>query len=113
MHKDLYYHLIEVARNKGTTTYGEIGPIVGILDFSNPGSGIQIGEILGEISKYEHSCGRPMLSALVTYKDEPKPGPGFFTLARELGLLMRTDKDAELEFFAQELRKVHDHWSKN
>ena len=112
MNKDLYTHLKEVARNKETTSYSEIGPIVGITDFSDPYNRRRISEILGEISEYEHGCGRPMLSAVVILKGGSKPGAGFFTLARDLGLLTGTvGERAKLDFFDKELKKVHEFWS--
>ncbi len=36
-----------------------------------------------------------------------QPGPGFFTLAKELKLLSGAD---QLTFFVEELKRVIDHW---
>jgi hypothetical protein len=48
-----------------------------------------------------------MLSAVVILGREPKPGHGFFTLARELGLHTGHDDDV---FWVAEITKVHAAW---
>ena len=85
MHKDIYQKIKSVARNQDIVFYGEIAPLAG-LDMSSPDDRIEIGHLLGEISRYEHMQGRPMLSAVVVHKDNNKPGSGFFELAHELGV---------------------------
>lgn len=45
----------------------------------------EIGRILGEISKYENSFKRPLLSALVLRAGDQLEGDGFYKLADELG----------------------------
>ena len=52
-----------------------------------------------------------MLSAIVVHADDRTPGRGFFNLARELGLLHGQDDLAEMEFFINEVKKVHHYWS--
>lgn len=67
----------------------------------------KIGEILGEISIYEHDHGRPMLSAIVVLAGIGCPGEGFYNLARHLGLHHDHGEFADMEFFVQEVKKVH------
>jgi hypothetical protein len=67
----------------------------------------KIGEILGEISTYEHDHGRPMLSAIVVLAGIGYPGEGFYNLARHLGLHQGHGEFADMEFFVQEVKRVH------
>lgn len=106
MHQAIYERLVAVARAEDVTTYTDISPLAG-LDMDNPDHRDKIGQLLGEISTFEHNHGRPLLSAVVIHRGNNIPGQGFFTLARELGLHTGTD---DLVFFIRELRRVHDHW---
>jgi len=99
--------LIEVANHKGMKTYTEVGNWVG-LDMSWEVARIQIAQLLDSINEDEISQGHPMLSALVIYKDEGRPGPGFFNCARGLGKLVGNDEDG---FWAKEVTAVHEWWS--
>lgn len=104
---DLVAKLRETARSRTTIHYGDIAPMLN-LDMEDPQDRIRIGEILGEISKGEHADGRPLVSVVVTHKEDERPGPGFFNLGKELGLV--GVMDAEL-FFVTELKKAHDYWA--
>ena len=70
-----------------------------------------MAEILDEISRHEHDQGHPLLSAVVVHAEGGDsggiPGPGFFTLAKSLGLSRGGDK---VTFFALELGRVHKAW---
>ncbi len=107
MDKAIHKKLTEVARSQATISYSELAPLAD-LDMSRDSDRAEIGRILGEISMHEHEEGRPMLSAVVTHKDGD-PGKGFYTLARELGVMAR--RMSTLAFWSQELRRVHDYWS--
>lgn len=64
--------------------------------------------LLREISAEEYKAGRGMLTAVVVHKaGDYKPGPGFFELARGLGLDTR-DSD---RLWIEQITKVHDYWS--
>ena len=80
------------------------------LDMADPQDRLRIGEILGEISKAEHKAGRPMLSAVVTHKEDERPGGGFYQLGQDLGLAKGMDTET---FFVRELQRVHKYWSAN
>ncbi len=105
----IYEELKRVARHQETTTYSAIAPLAS-LDMDNPAHRDQMRQLLGKISTYEHQHGRPLLTAIVVYKQENHPGPGFFDLARHLGLLL-IGKD-EVAFFCHEVARVHNEWTK-
>jgi len=107
MHGQIYEKLKEVARIGIITYYSDIAPMAG-LDMNLPNNRYEIGVILDDINRHEHELGRPMLSAVVVHKESLKPGQGFFTLGRTLGLFVGNDKD---KFYIQELHKVHDYWA--
>jgi len=106
MHQEIYERLVFVARHEDVVRYTNIAPLAGLNMDSEP-DGVRIGELLGEISTSEHQQGRPLLSAVVIHRENNIPGPGFFRLARELGLYHGGD---DFRFFIQELRRVHDYW---
>ncbi|MDD5050963.1 MAG: hypothetical protein PHV93_04495 [Candidatus Pacebacteria bacterium] len=64
-------------------------------------------DMLCHISEYEGAQGRPMLSAIVV-NEEHKPGPGFFSLAKELHR-KRFDEDPDA-FYLREIRALLDYW---
>jgi alkylated DNA nucleotide flippase Atl1 len=105
----VYCELIQAARNKQLITYGEeIAKIMGLPSSGNY-MARKTGQILGEISEYEHLHSRPLLSAVVVRGDKNIPGKGFFTLARELGELQ--EGMDERSFWERELEEVYDTWS--
>ena len=48
-----------------------------------------------------------MLSAVVVFEVNNRPGEGFFGLARSMGKFTGSDRDA---FWVGELKRVHDYW---
>ena len=107
MYDELYEKLREVARQQKTTHYEDIAPMLE-LKMGDPADRVRIGQILGEISKQERAADRPMLSAVVTHKEDERPGLGFFELAQELGLVGAMDSET---FFIHELKRVHRYWA--
>jgi hypothetical protein len=110
IHQEIYERLKEVARNGDLITYSEIAPLAG-LDMENQADRTRMGEILGEISTFEHQNGRPMLSSLVVLAGIGYPGEGYFNLARHLGLHHGKGEFEDLDFFVQEVKRVHGYWS--
>lgn len=104
----IYQEIAKVAKSGGTTYYSDIAPLVGMDVRSLPDRN-RISNILDEISRSEHADGKPLLSAVVISKVENCPGQGFFTLAQSLNLY-DGNPDSKLEFWKQELRRVHEHW---
>lgn len=105
----LFRELVEVARGRGTETYGELGRVIG-LSMSNPRHREVIGGLLDEIDRREHAAGRPQLAAVVVRKREGFPGRGFFAVARELGL---HGSDDDRAYWRDTVRRVHAFWSED
>jgi len=105
MHEQIYNFLVNVASRRDCTTYAELARMAG-FDESQAGGHAKLDAILAEISTFEHQHGRPLLSAVVLCEDANKTHLGIFALARELGL----NHDDDVEFFIQELRRVHKYW---
>lgn len=107
----VYSELIHAARHRGTVTYQELAHVVGLPLVGNY-MGKKIGAILGAVSQNEVNYGRPMLSAIaVTTKGIA--GPGFFTLARELGLLSSEDTRDELDFWEEQKHRCYQIWQQS
>ncbi len=104
----VYSELIIAARRRGTVTYQELAHVVGLPLVGNH-MGVRIGAILGAVSQNEFNQGRPMLSA-VAVTSNGIPGGGFFTLARELGLLTADDKDSQQAFWKAQQRQLYTIW---
>lgn len=107
----VYEKLIEVAEERGekTITCTDLCKNAGLgLDMSKPNDWGIIGNMLGRISHYESQHGRPMLSAIVSSKNQSTPSNGFLVTAKELG---RNTKD-KLQCWIEEINRVHDYWYK-
>lgn len=64
------------------------------FDFSSPEGRNAMSDLLGHVVEKTYPEHQVMLSALVMYLNENKPGPGFYHLATTMGLLSR---EASLE----------------
>lgn len=97
MYQTIYEELKRVARMGKPTPYGKIAPLAG-LDMSRADHRAQMSTILAEISTYEHENGRPLLSVVVIHTagdgtdESDGPGIGFYTLAKELGVMKGNDR---------------------
>ena len=89
MNNQVRRYLIEKARDRRnpTITYQRLSDECGLGLNMQDGQHIrnEIGRILGDISRFEHSHDRPLLSALVTRVGDDDEGDGFYKLAEELG----------------------------
>ena len=95
--------LIEVARNRGLVTYGELEPIAKLR-------ARRIGSlILDKISRDEVNAGRPMLSAVVINADTGRSGGGFYRLAREIGRAAKSEPDDAI--WMAELEAAYEYWA--
>jgi hypothetical protein len=92
-----------VAARQQTVTYEEASKWV---ELSMATARSAFFQMLDDINREEHCCGRPMLSAVVVNKETGMPGKGFFDLARKLG---KCGEDEDL-FYKQELEKVQAFW---
>jgi hypothetical protein len=98
--------LVRAAQYRGVNTYQDIAVIMG-LPMSGSHMGAEIGHVLGEIAEDEVLAGRPMLSSVVVGVNK-KPGPGFFSLAKDLGKL--SDADDQQAFWEKERDAAYDAW---
>ena len=110
--ENLRQRLIREAKARRRVYYGDIAGIVH-LDMGRPPDRNKIAQVLGEISMYEHEHHRPMLTVIVVRKRDGTPGPGFFTLAQDLGRYSGNDDQAARRFLDAETERVWDYWSHN
>jgi hypothetical protein len=108
VNKDLYDRLVAAARHREVLFYSQVAPMLR-LNFESPADRNRIGHLLGEISRFEHDEGRPMLSSIVWHKDMSSPGPGLYKLGVELGIV-RGDED-ELAFAIRQVNETHAAWA--
>ena len=94
--------LIEVARNKECTTYGELAEIAGL-------PAVAVGRLLDEIVTDEAGAERPMLSAVVV-DSKGRIGDGFFNLAAKLGRTASPERSEA--FLTAERERVYEYWSR-
>jgi hypothetical protein len=68
-----------------------------------------MGAVLGDVVKRTVGETRVMLSSIVAYIDRNDAGPGFYSLAIQLGLLPNTaTADDKLAFWSGPVAKVHE-----
>ena len=113
MNKDVYNKLVELSKKKDIITYRELCEQCNLrLDMSKSSDVNKIASILDEISSFENSQNRPLLSAVVIGKVTKYPGKGFFTMAKREGRYTGNNDIDKLEFFSMEVKKVFKHWDK-
>jgi hypothetical protein len=98
--------LVRAAQYRGITTYQDIAIIMG-LPVKGSYMGVETGHVLGDISEDEVIANRPMLSA-VAVGVSGQPGPGFYSLAKTLGLMKPGDD--QLKFWRAQLESVYKEW---
>lgn len=104
----VFERLVQVARSRQTINYHDLASIAD-LTLDQAGDEIKtLGSILDEIAEADVAAGRPLLAAVVVRGDTNMPGSGLFKFARRRGL----QKSDDITFFATELKRVHDYWSK-
>lgn len=109
LNEDVYEFLKQVAREETTVTYTEIAQMLG-LNMQSQLDRNELGQVLGVISTYEYSHGRPLLSVVTVFTNEGFPSNGFFNLAKELGKFSGSTEMEKLTFFANELKAAHQYW---
>ncbi len=97
---------VRAAQYGGLTTYQDVAVIMG-LPLRGSHMGREMGQMLGEIAEDEVQAGRPMLSAVVVGVNG-KPGPGFFSLAKELGKM--AEGDDQPSFWQKEREAAYAAW---
>ncbi|MGC2865690.1 hypothetical protein ACMG4H_12650 [Corynebacterium glutamicum] len=97
--------LQETARIGGKTTYTDLNREISEktgqpgFDFSSPEGRNAMSDLLGHVVEQTYPEHQAMLSALVMYLNENKPGPGFYHLATTMGILSREASPEEKEAF--------------
>lgn len=99
--------LIEVAKTQDIISYSDLVHQMQTT-VVDPHS-YALANMLGDVCTLEHQNKRPLLSALVVYKDKTEAGPGFFEIAKELGYSIQ-DKD---QFHMREITKCYEYWKIN
>jgi hypothetical protein len=95
-----------------TTTYGALAAHLDPTHVIWRGARYHgLGKDLGDVSRYEHERGAPLLSALVVQAGIGRPGAGFAEMARELGYVI--PPGAENSFWREELLRVVKFWHEN
>ncbi|MBN1451643.1 MAG: hypothetical protein JW963_11560 [Anaerolineales bacterium] len=96
------------AQYHGLVTYQVIAKMMGLPSSGNY-MAHELGIILGEISEDEVRKGRPMLSAMAVGVSG-EPGEGFYTLAKELGLLQDDSPEEKRQFWEEQKARVYETW---
>jgi hypothetical protein len=105
--RQVYSHLIEVACYRGLTKYQHVAKIMQ-LPLTGQLMGRETGQMLGEISREEARCGRPMLTAVVV-GTSGYPGDGFYRLAHDLGKIPSRAENAS--FWEAERQRAYETWA--
>ena len=108
MKKKLYDFLVEKARSKKLTTYGEVADYLGI-DLGNIGERYhELGPLMGDLNKDMIADNKPLITSIIILKNSRPltPGEGFFEFAKRNKVMkLREDKH---RFWINELNKVFD-----
>lgn len=81
------------------------------FDFEQASERAALGHLLGLIVEEDYPSSGLMISALVQYLDANDAGPGFYTLARQVGLLAPgTSKQAQWDFWCKQVKKLHERY---
>ena len=109
--KNLRDCIIQRVREIGKPiTYGQVNQFFdSYYDLSQSIQRHRFGEDLGDVSEFENSQGRPLLSAFVVQKENGMPGNGFFEMAERLQLY-DPSKTSKRKFLKQEQEKVREYW---
>jgi hypothetical protein len=105
--------LREVAQNRTTITYSDLCNELAIA------TGIRLephetplAGLLGQVNVLEQEEQKPLISCVVVHKaGDSKPGPGFWNMAKEMGLdIGATEADRE-RYWIAELNRCYATWS--
>jgi hypothetical protein len=70
-----------------------------------------LGDVLGNISVFEHEHGRPLISALVVQAGTHQAGDGFYKLLLEKRLGIELSPEQQRPYWRQEIRKAVSYWN--
>jgi hypothetical protein len=106
--------LRDQARLRRVTSYSDVNSALARrdhrpFDFTVQSDRTAMGAVLGDVVERTIGDTRVMLSAIVAYIDRNDAGPGFYSLAVQLGLLPNTaTSDDKLVFWTGQVAKVHE-----
>jgi hypothetical protein len=110
--------LVERARLRKLTSYTELNATLvrrtgaRPFDFEQDGERRALGALLETIGERNRPQTDVMITALVNYLDQNDAGPGFYAYAQRIGFLRNgATADERLEFWASQVRAVHDHYA--
>ncbi|MCP2261855.1 hypothetical protein LX15_005582 [Streptoalloteichus tenebrarius] len=109
--------LVECARLETKTTYKKLNAALvdrtGLrgFDFSQPSEPAAIGHLLYLAVERNLPESQHMISALVVYEGRNDAGRGFYTLAKQLGLL-RSGED-RTEFWVSQVQGLYEHYRRS
>jgi hypothetical protein len=112
MNHEVRLFLIELARKRhGFIFYQDLSDKcnLGFNFRESPYDRKEIGRILGEISAFEHSNDRPLLSALVLSKSLEE-GDGFYRLCEELGYGSYRKLKGDPTFAPIQMNRCYEFW---
>jgi hypothetical protein len=117
---DIRKRLIEVAKKGSKISYKELMDEFCLARGGHPSAKNRVGDVVGDISNFEHSNGRPLISSVVVHKNNGYPGSGFFGLDGIPEQLRRTEKSFknplsldDKKFVQEEQKRVWDWWKKH
>ncbi|WP_179167128.1 hypothetical protein [Streptomyces sp. 13-12-16] len=107
--------LVERAQLRKVTTYTEMTSVLArrtglpSFDFEQADERAAMGHLLGLIVERDYPESGLMISALVHYLGANDAGPGFYTLAQQLGLLPKgSSATVKLEFWIGQVNSLHE-----
>jgi hypothetical protein len=110
--------LVERARLRKMTSYTEFNATLTRrtgarpFDFEQDGERRAMGALLETIGERNRPETGVMITAVVSYLGQNDAGPGFYAYAQRIGFLReRASADERLEFWANQVRAVHDHYA--
>lgn len=112
MNQQIRQFLIDRAHQRAELpiSYQDLADACGLsLNMELPHHRKDMGVVLGDISRYEHQEGRPLLSAIVVFKGTYDQGKGFYRLCYTLGIGDAGKLERDL-FGMQQLRASFDFW---
>jgi hypothetical protein len=113
MNEVVRHCLVDLAhKGRGSIGYQELSDKchLNLVMHESKYASAEIGRIFGEISRFEHKAGRPLISSLVITKGDHYQGDGFFRLAEELGFGSWKELRDGLEFEFKQMSACYTFW---